>query len=357
MCAPTPQTLNCQPATTLPQGEALIMRSFLIRDILSGPAPGSATSSGESSKASRETDLSGGQQQQASSSAALMASQQSLAATQARFLAKLAEHQQQIQASKYYEQLQQQHQQFLSNLNLNHHHLQLAQLCQQQQQQQHLPLVKLESGPGSAMGCNVPASTNEPASNKSGSNSVGGGGAGKKLKTSSFAYDCNSPISSISDVEPNNEEEDDDEDEDDEDDEDELDEVGDQDGRPRRRNRNGTNADNNFDDDEEEIEVERLSGEELAQCLTGGQRQSGKASLQIKPEQGADRQHHQQQQQQMSAGAPFQMNSPLDALFQMTSSTFDALKRGEKRKGKSNNNKLAAPTMDGPLYIAWTCVQ
>lgn len=32
--------------------------------------------------------------------------------------------------------------------------------------------------------------------------------------------------------------------------------------------------------------------------------------------------------------AQFQLNSPLDALFQMTSSTFDALKRGEKRKGK-----------------------
>lgn len=32
----------------------------------------------------------------------------------------------------------------------------------------------------------------------------------------------------------------------------------------------------------------------------------------------------------------YQLNSPLDALFQMTSGTFDALKRGVKREGKFN---------------------
>lgn len=61
---------------------------------------------------------------------------------------------------------------------------------------------------------------------------------------------------------------------------------------------------------------------------------------------GADQQHlnHHLNHQAASDGsfkglaaaaqARFQMNSPLDALFQMTSTTFDAMKRGEKRKGK-----------------------
>lgn len=289
------------------------MRGFLIRDILSAPT------------ANAPAESSAGEQQ--ASSSFDCASAQTLAQTQARFLAKLAEHQQHVQASKYYEQLQHQHQQLL-NLNLNHHHLQLQQQLAQQQQQQQLhpaPGKQLSGALSAATGC-----------------SEGATASSKKQKTSSFAYDCASPISSISDVDRQEEEDDEDEDDDDED---------------RER-------DDEQDLDDEEIEVEKLVGEEP-------QGKGASARLSIRRQhrnREQDRRNHdtddqddhhrdlnpdgssrmtmqQQQQQQQLLGkqlaAPFQLNSPLDALFQMTSSTFDALKRGEKRKGKSIRTYIA----------------
>ena len=309
------------------------MRSFLIRDILSGPASGGP-----------ESEASGPGQRQTSPEGFDCATAQSLAATQARFLAKLAEHQQQVQASKYYEQLQHQHQQLL-NLNLSHQH--------------HLQLQQQLIGSG---GPNTEHSGNVASGGGSSKSSAPSASSNKRLKTSTFAYDCASPISSISDVERADEEEEDDEEEEEEEEDEDEEEEDDGGGRNRASRVEDDGQDEEEGEDEEEIEVEKLAGEDVegsaariarrkqraqAARLDGGpnSEERGDFSDELCATEGSTRMNPQQQQQQQQQqqllgngkqlpGAPFQLNSPLDALFQMTSSTFDALKRGEKRKGK-----------------------
>lgn len=330
------------------------MRSFLIRDILSGgSASGGQANNQADNDASATNQL---EQQQVNSANGSSFDAHTLASTQARFLAKLAEHQQQVQASKFYEQLQQHHHQLLNlNLNLNmnlshHHHLQQHQQQQQQQQQQHT-LKQLNS----LNPCNN--RTSSAASITSANQSTTSGC--EKLKSSSFAYDCASPISSISEAdrtdEPSEElgggselagrsatfqvkrESRDDQ---------ERDQLIDEDDQERSQTGDDEDVDEEDEDevdDDDEEDDEEIDVVEKA-TAEAGFNPADRARLREQYEQ----QQKQQQQQELDGksgivnidqlgkqlAAPFQLNSPLDALFQMTSSTFDAIKRGEKRKGK-----------------------
>lgn len=111
----------------------------------------------------------------------------------------------------------------------------------------------------------------------------------------------------------------------------------DDDSQPVRVDDDDDDEDDVVDDDEEED-----THGQLARPLPGA------------PE-GVGLLHHHHHQSAAAAAAAFQLNSPLDALFQMTSSTFDALKRGEKRKGKSPSGDLVISSYNGALMSVCAC--